>query len=197
MNYLHYLVKLQQSEMLSKFFYVQWYDSHPHDWTTQVKIDLLDLSLPNDLDEIRKKTTFSWKSLVRRKIREYEIKELISIQQTQNKSKLDKLKYEELQQQEYFTCLSVEQAKETFRFRTRMADFSENYKEGGQVKLCPLCGHHDDTQTLSFICPKVGAKIEIMDEYEDIFKSKITPSLANTLTQIMKLRKLQKNNQVQ
>ena len=78
-----------------------------------------------------------------------------------------------------------------------MADFSENYKEGGQVKLCPLCGHHDDTQTLSFICPKVGAKIEIMDEYEDIFKSKITPSLANTLTQIMKLRKLQKNNQVQ
>ena len=196
-NYLHYLVKLQQSEMLSKFFYVQWYDSHPHDWTTQVKMDLLDLSLPNDLDEIRKKTTFSWKSLVRRKIREYEIKELISIQQTQNKSKLDKLKYVELQQQEYFTSLSVEQAKETFRFRTRMADFSENYKEGGQVKICPLCGHHDDTQTLSFICPKVRAKFDIMDEYEDIFKSKITPTLANTLTQIMNLRKLQKNNQVQ
>ena len=196
-NYLHYLVKLNRNEMLSRFFYVQWYDCNPHDWTTQVKLDLQDLSLPDDLENIGEKTTFGWKTLVRRKIREYEFKELIAIQQTQNKSKLGKLEYEELKQQEYLTSLKVEQAKETFRFRTRMANFSDNYKEGGQVKLCPLCGQHDDTQILSFKCPKVTAGIEIIDDYEDIFKFKITHTLANTLTQIMKLRKLQMNDIVQ
>ena len=60
-----------------------------------------------------------------------------------------------------------------------MAKFSENYKEGGQVKPCPLCGQHEDTQILSFKCLKITTKLEISDEYEDIFKSKITPTLAN------------------
>ena len=66
-----------------------------------------------------------------------------------------------------------------------------------QVKPCPLCGQHEDTQILSFKCLKITTKIEISDEYEDIFKSKITPTLANTLTQIMKLRNLQTNDLVQ
>ena len=196
-NYLHYLVKLKRSEMLSKFFYCQWYDSNQHDWSTQVKMDLQELCLPNDLDIIEKKTTLSWKNLVKRKIRELEFKQLIEIKNTQNQSKLKSLHYEELKQQEYFTSLNVPQAKETFRFRTRMADFSGNFKEGGYVKPCPLCSQHDDTQILSFKCPKVAQKIGIIEDYEEIFKLKITPDLANTLTQIMKLRKLQMNNLVQ
>ena len=59
------------------------------------------------------------------------------------------------------------------------------------MKLCPLCGQHDDTQNLSFKCQKVKEKVEVIGDYEDIFKSTITPYLENTLTQIMKLRKLQ------
>ena len=196
-NYLHYLVKLKRTEMLSKFFYCQWYDNKPHDWTTQVKVDLEELNLPNDLNNIEKKTTISWKNLVKRKIREYELKQLIHIKDTQNQSKLSSLNYVELKQQDYFTSLNVPQAKEIFLFRTRMANFSGNFKEGGHVKPCPLCGQHEDTQILSFNCPKVVHKIEIVDEYEDIFKAKITHNLANTLTQIMKLRKLQMNNLVQ
>ena len=119
------------------------------------------------------------------------------IKETQNISKLGNLNYDELQQQEYFSSLNVTHSKEVFRFRTRMAKFSENYKEGGHVKACPMCGQHDDTQIMSFKCPKVTEKIEIRSDYEEIFKSKITPSLASTLTRIMKLRELQENNLVQ
>ena len=196
-NFLHYLVKLGKSEMLSRFFYCQWYNSNPQDWTTQVKLDLQELNLPNDLDIIETKTKFSWKNLVKRKIKEFEFNELIRMKETQNKSKLGNLNYDELQQQEYFSSLNVTHSKEVFRFRTRMAKFSENYKEGGHVKACPMCEQHDDTQIMSFECPKVTEKIEIRSDYEEIFKSKITPSLASTLTRIMKLRELQENNLVQ
>ena len=48
-----------------------------------------------------------------------------------------------------------------------MANFSENYKEWGQVKLCPLCGQHDDNKDLSFKCQKVIEHIEIFGKYED------------------------------
>ena len=53
--------------MLFKIFYVQWYDSNPHDWATQVKLDLDELRLPTDLDTIGMKTTFSWKILLKEK----------------------------------------------------------------------------------------------------------------------------------
>ena len=32
-NYLQYLLKLPEDEMLSRFFYCQWYDSSRQDWT--------------------------------------------------------------------------------------------------------------------------------------------------------------------
>ena len=196
-NYLHYLVKLEKTEMLSRFFYCQWYDENPHDWTAQVKLDLEELRLPNDLDVIEKKSKYAWKNLVKRTIKEFEFRELTTLKENRNQSKLEKLSYQELHQQEYFTSLKVEQAKEIFKFRTRMAKFSDNFKEGGQVKPCPLCGQHDDTQYLSFKCQKVIENIEIIGEYEDIFKSKIDTNLANTVTRIMKLRRLEMNEEVQ
>ena len=51
LNYLNYLVKEDQSSMLSKFFYAQWNHEVKNDWTTQViwdsrrSINLINLSL--------------------------------------------------------------------------------------------------------------------------------------------------------
>ena len=66
-NYLHYLVKLKKTEMLSRFFYCQWYDSKPPRLDNQVKLDSEELSLPNDLDLIGNKKKRARKNLVRRK----------------------------------------------------------------------------------------------------------------------------------
>ena len=44
-NFLQYLLKLPQEEMLSKFFHCQWLDNKKHDWTEQVRCDLEDFGL--------------------------------------------------------------------------------------------------------------------------------------------------------
>ena len=70
-NYLHTLVKESESSMLSNFFMAQWKYPSTHDWTKQVKIDLSDFDIPIDLDYIKSKSVFSFKTLVKRKAKEF------------------------------------------------------------------------------------------------------------------------------
>ena len=72
------------------------------------------------------------------------------------------LSYIQLKRQEYLDKLQPNESKEIFRFRVRMAQFSDNYKGRGSADLCPLCKTHSDTQELSFECPSVLEKMNIM-----------------------------------
>ena len=56
------------------------------------------------------------------------------------------------------------------------------------MSFCPLCKTHSDTQELSFECPSVLKKMNIMEDYENIFEQDISQNLAKTVKQIMKLR---------
>ena len=87
LNYLQYLVKLPKEEMLARFFYCQWLDSNQHDWTKLVRIDLGDFCLPENLDLIQNKSEYSWKKLVKKQAKEYELSRLIKIKDTKNGSK--------------------------------------------------------------------------------------------------------------
>ena len=100
-NFLHYLLKLPKEEMLSRFFYCQWLDSNQHDWTRQVKQDLIDLNIPIELEIIEKKSTVSWKNLVKRKMKDFELKKLIHIKESKNETKMKNLNYEKLKQEYY------------------------------------------------------------------------------------------------
>ena len=71
-NFLQYLLKLPKDDMLSRVFYCQWMDKNEHDWTEQVKADLEEFKLPNDLNYIEKKSVFSWKNIVRKRAKEVE-----------------------------------------------------------------------------------------------------------------------------
>ena len=75
-NYLSYLVREEKSTMLSKFFYAQWTREVKNDWTTQVRLDLNDLGIPEDLEFIRGKSNASFKRLVKVKAEEYALNEL-------------------------------------------------------------------------------------------------------------------------
>ena len=125
-NYLQYLVKLPKEEMLSKFFHCQWLDSCQHDWTRLVRKDLEDFNLHVDLAVIEKKSEFSWKTLVKKKAKEYELERLILLKETKNKLKMKDKKYEKLMAQEYQTNLDVHLAKTVLRFRVRMERFNGN-----------------------------------------------------------------------
>ena len=191
-NYLQYLVKLPKEEMLSKFFHCQWLDSCQHDWTRQVRKDLEDFNLPVDLALIEKKSEFSWKTLVKKKAKEYELERLILVKETKNKSKMKDLKYEKLMAQEYLTNLDVHLAKTVLRFRVRMERFNGNFRGQGPTTPCPLCGLHKDEQHLSFNCPTVMKELDVTEEYENLFKVNISFDMAKTCHEIVKLRTKEK-----
>ena len=191
-NYLQYLVKLPIEEMLSKFFHCQWLDSCQHDWTRQVRKDLEDFNLPVDLAVIEKKSEFSWKTLVKRKAKEYELERLILLKETKNKSKMKDLEYEKLLAQEYLTNLDVHLAKTVFRFRVRMERFNGNFRGQGPTAPCPLCGLHKDDQHLSFKCLTVTKELDVTEEYENLFKVHISIGMAKTCHEIVKLRTKEK-----
>ena len=103
-------------------------------------------------------------------------------------------KLEKLEEQQYLKSLDVKKAKTVFRYRTRMALFSANYKGQGPIELCPLCGSHSDYQEMSFRCPKVQEKIEMDEEYGNIFKSTISKDWASMLQKIENLRSKEDKN---
>ena len=85
LNFLQYLVKLPKEEMLSRFFHCQWLESNQHDWTNQVRIDLEELDLTVDLEEIEKKSIFSWKNLIKKKAKEFELRKLLNMNESKSK----------------------------------------------------------------------------------------------------------------
>ena len=58
-NFLHYLVKRDESEMLSRFFKAQWDYPVRNDKTRQVRSDLEEFGINLDLDGIESKSTYS------------------------------------------------------------------------------------------------------------------------------------------
>ena len=72
LTFLHYLCTRDQSEMLFKFLSVQWkYPTNKQNWTEHVKGDLENFEIPIDLELIKSKSEFSFKSLVKKNSKVY------------------------------------------------------------------------------------------------------------------------------
>ena len=70
-NYLHYLLKRDENEMLHTFFMTQWFNETVGDWTQQVKADLEDLNIPCNFEYIISKSPSAFKELVKRQAKGY------------------------------------------------------------------------------------------------------------------------------
>ena len=114
---------------------------------------------------------------------------MVKLKDSKNGSKMKNLKYLKLEAQAYLRNLDGNLAKNVFKLRTRMAKFQGNFKEDDTVDFCPLCATHGDFQELSFQCPEILRQIEVTENYENIFGSKISLKLAKTLDEISRLRK--------
>ena len=66
LNFLHAMVKLKKSEMLSKFFHAQWENPVKSDWVLDAKKNLEEFELSLSLEEIQKMSTYQFKSLVKK-----------------------------------------------------------------------------------------------------------------------------------
>ena len=177
-NYLHYLATSKENEMIFKFFMAQLNYPLKNDWTNQVKEDLSDFAINDDLSFIKSKSINSFKKLVKAQAAKYELTRLLKVKAPH--TKMDNLSYNKLELQEYLKLknCNAPQAKIMFRYRCRMANFGENFRGPRGPQICPMCSNHLDNQHLSFVCPKVQASVEVDVDYANIFKRTYLPSFS-------------------
>ena len=177
--------------MLFKFFVTQWnYPSDKNEWTDQVRLDLEEFGFSAELTWIKIKSKSSFKKLVKTHARELALVQLNDKKETHKK--MMNLSYLDLKMQEYLKdkSLSTLQAKLLFKFRTRMANFWENFKGGQPSKPCPVCKDEEtsDSQLHSFCCKIVAKNLSVDGSYGDIFSSKVNITLARSIENIVKCR---------
>ena len=174
--------------MLSRVIKAQWKFPGKNDWTTQVQKDLEDLDVTMSLEEMKEKSEYSFKRLVKIKMKEYTLDYLMEIKEKH--TKMDNLFYTEIKLQNYLNNdkISVKEAKNLYRFRTRVAKFNENFKNSYNGIACPLCLVMPDTQAHCVQCPELRNKVNIIGNYSDIFSDNIPQNISKTLLEITECR---------
>ena len=187
-NYFHYLLTRDESEMLSQFFTTQWKMPCKGDWTETVKVNLEEFDIPCEFENLKCKSQESFKRSVKVKAQEYALH--ILTEKQEKHSKMDNLYYSEIKPQAYLTMetLNIDEIRNIFRWRTRMARFGENYKGGREFVMCPLCRKHFDNQNMSLDCEIMRSKMNIQCKMTDIYAETVTKETAKVLLQMMKLR---------
>ena len=182
------LATSDREKTLYNFFKTQWNYPTKNDWTVTVKKDLKDFDIKEDLEYITSMSKRKFKTLVKSKAQEYEVKDLNKIKETL--SKIKNISHKKLKMSKYFELkeITVDQAKLVFQFRSRMANYKDNYKSTNPVNVCPLCHNHSDTQEQSFKCSIVLESTEVKGKYKNIIEGDITKEVARTIENITKIR---------
>ena len=188
-NFLHSLLNIDDDKMLSKFFKTQLEHPTKRDWTESIKKDMSDLKINLSFSEIKSKSSLSFKNMVKIKVKEFAL-DLLNMKKFDH-SKMDDLVFTELKIQKYLLAeeLSVNQKQTIFAFRTRMSDFSENFRNGGPSTPCKICNLHIDSQAHGVNCPEVLKNVNKTGNYQEIFTDNISSDTATMLEAIMKYRK--------
>ena len=112
------------------FFIAQWkYPAPKNEWTERVKLDLKEFEFSDDLEWVKSLSEFKFKKLVKAKAKEVALENLNKIKSKH--SKMDNVFYVDLEMQEYLKKRNIRRsmAKAVFKFKTRMAQFSENFNK--------------------------------------------------------------------
>ena len=187
-RYLYYLINRNENEMLFKFLNAQWNMPVKNDWTIQVRQDLKDLNISEDFSVLKKYKKNAFKKMVKEKLKKYTFDYLLELKRSH--SKMKNILYEKFEIQPYLnnSQLSVENMRDLFAFRTRMAEFGENFRGQRQFVICPFLCNQKDSQMHSFNCIGITQKLQIDSTYTEIFKNNIPVKTAYSLTKIRKLR---------
>ena len=194
-NFLHYLLRRKETEMIYQIFSAQWSQPTKNDWTSMVKQDLIDFNIETNLSNLKMKSEWSFKNLVKKKAHEYEFNELMI--KKQKYSKLNNLKYTKLEMQRYLKLenLNTIGAQTLFKYRVRMANYGENFRGRSTSILCPQCNTHLDSQKMCFEnCQVLKKHITISGNYNQIFNPSVPNDVVQTLMKMDKFREESYNN---
>ena len=105
--------------------------------------------------------------------------------------KLDKLEYVELKTRNYLIAknLNLDQKRLIFKYRTRTADYGENFRAGREMVICPLCQIHLDSQFLCLECPVIKKEVKEAHQIEDIYSDQISLKTVEVLQRIEAIRR--------
>jgi len=107
-------------------------------------------------------------------------------------SKMENINYSKLEIQKYLNLAEIDkqQAQLLFKYRVRMAKYSENFRGAQGPSICPLCSAHLDSQKMTFEnCQVVKKNVTIYDSYSDIFKHDVSTKTIITISNIEQFRK--------
>ena len=71
-----------------------------------------------------------------------------------------------------------------FHYRTRMADYSENFRDKSPSKPCKICLFHTDSQGHSVRCAETLKKGKTVGKYDEIFTNNISKKTTIMLKEI-------------
>ena len=170
LRFLHYILNRPKNHLLSQVFFAQWNQPVKHDWTEQIKKDLLDTGLNYlTFDNIASTNKKTFKTLVNEKCRSLALKHLIAEKETL--SKMKNLQYSELKLQPYLTSdkLTISQKKVLFKIRTRMIMTPENLGKDQQCKICNVSkdemAHTLNCIVIKLACPELMKMEEVDIKY--------------------------------
>ena len=181
LKYLHNILLSPRSSMLSRVFQVQWCFPTKGDWTLLIKKDLEDFGIENNLEKLRCASREMYKKMIKEKSVEYAFKDLSK--KKERYKKLENIEYDKLKLQNYLgnNGFSYEEKKLIFQYRTRMANYGQNFRAGRLITYCPLCSSHPDSQFELLNCPIIIEKVRndkrvdhsklIIDIYSDEISS--------------------------
>ena len=112
--------------------------------------------------------------------------------QKEKHSKMQNLEYTEMNLQNYFLLprIRIDQVRNIFKLRTRMAPFGENFRGGKEYIVCPLCNEAFDNQEHAFKCEIIREHIDMKGvNMKDIYNNNITLETAETITKMLEIRK--------
>ena len=147
------------------------------DWFSTVLSDLEEFDIKLSIDEIKTIKKRKMKMKVKESMKKLAFKHLSEEKNTKSKSKLENLKYNDLNIQHYFKTDKITSKKKIilFKARTRMINVPHNF---GQKIKCRLCHSGDDDQKHLLECLMIKlASPEILSntdaKYMDIYSNDI------------------------
>ena len=132
--------------MVFKVFMLQWNSPGKDDWALQVRSDLKDFKIEENLLAIKSKSEGQFKEIVRAEAREYEFSRLMQMK-SKHETKMGLINYFKVRRQDYLKLENFDKqtAQTVFRYCVRMVNYGKIFWGPRGPVMCPQC---TDTRNL-------------------------------------------------
>ena len=187
--FLKYLLGQNTETMLKQVYIELKKESRKGDFVDQVKRDLNEAEIKMEDSEINNMTENHWKNLVKKKIKELALKNLIHENNTKEKTgniKFDKLEIRDYLKENRNTKLS----QTIFEIRSGTLDIKCWQKWKYEDNLCISCEEKEENMEHLLKCKRYGKEIENLD-WKEIYKNETDKQfeISKEVLRRMKLRK--------